>query len=454
MKKLYLILLCLPSVLMAQVTLRITSIPGNTPNAATIYLAGTVNNWNATDSDYIMQPDGLGAYQIVIPEGTGSVQYKFTRGGWPTVEGNASGGYLPDRTFTFTGNPQVLNLTIQSWEDIAGSGSNSTAASNVQVLNPTFFIPQLNVTRKVWVYLPPDYYTTTKTYPVLYMQDGQNLFDNATAPYGEWQIDETLNQLHSQGNYGAIVVGIDNDGGSRLDEYSPWINSEYGGGEGDLYMQFIGETLKPYIDSNFRSKPQSQFNALIGSSMGALISTYGAVKYPNLFSKIGSFSPAYWFALSDMNNYVTASSNDVSNLRFYFVAGQNEMAEMVPDMNVVRNNLVSKGVQSSNTFTKVDSYGTHSETYWRGEFSAAYLWLFANETLNISQNNVNVKIVQVQNKLFVEGLENNQKVILYSILGQNKGEISLTNGYNELPSSLSKGIYLIKLGAKTIKIAI
>lgn len=454
MKKIYLILLCLPSVLLAQVTLRITSLPSNTPNGATIYLAGTVNNWNAADSNYTMQPDGLGAYQIIIPEGTGSVQYKFTRGGWPTVEGNASGSFLPDRTFTFTGNPQVLNLTIQSWEDISGSGNSSTAASNVQVLNPTFFIPQLNVTRKVWIYLPPDYYTTTKTYPVLYMQDGQNLFDNATSFSGEWQIDETLNQLHSQGNYGAIVVGIDNGGGSRLDEYSPWINSEYGGGQGDLYMQFIGETLKPYIDSNFRSKPQSQFNALIGSSMGALISTYGAVKYPNLFSKIGSFSPAYWFALADMNNYITTSTESLANLRLYFVAGQNESTTMVPNMNTVKNNLVSKGVQSTNTFTKVDSYGTHSENYWRGEFSAAYQWLFAEETLNISQNNITLKIIQVQNKLFVEGLENNQSGIIYSILGQNQGEIILENGYNDLPDSLSKGIYILKLGTKSIKITI
>ena len=136
------------------------------------------------------------------------------------------------------------------------------------------------------------------------------------------------------------------------------------------------------------------------------------------------------------------------------MAGQNESTTMVPNMNTVKNNLVSKGVQSTNTFTKVDSYGTHSENYWRGEFSAAYQWLFAEETLNISQNNITLKIIQVQNKLFVEGLENNQSGIIYSILGQNQGEIILENGYNDLPDSLSKGIYILKLGTKSIKITI
>ena len=221
-KNIFLIALLFATLLNAQVTLRITSIPSNTPAGATIYLIGSVNSWDQTSTQYILQPDGFGARQVTIPEGTGTVSYKFTRGGsWSTVEGNAGGGFLPDRTFTFTGSPQTFNLTIQSWEDISGTGTSSTAAANVQILNNAFLMPQLSRNRKVWIYLPPDYYTTTKTYPVLYMEDGQNLFDNSTSFSGEWQIDETLNTLFSQGNYGAIVVGIDNGGGERLNEYSP-----------------------------------------------------------------------------------------------------------------------------------------------------------------------------------------------------------------------------------------
>ena len=442
-----LLLLLLWCISNAQVTLRVTSIPNNTPVGASVYVIGSINGWDQTSTQYLLQPDGLGARQVVIPEGTGSVQYKFTRGGsWSTVEGNASGGYLPDRSYAFSGSPQTLNLTIQSWEDIAGSGNSSTAAANVQILNNSFFIPQLNRYRKVWIYLPPDYYTTTKTYPVLYMEDGQNLFDNSTSFSGEWQIDETLNTLYTQGNYGAIVVGIDNGGGERLNEYSPWVIATYGGGQGDLYMQFVGETLKPYIDSNFRTRTQPQYNALIGSSMGALISTYGAVKYPNLFSKAGVFSPAFWFARTQLNNYITSTTNDVSGLRLYFVCGQNEDTDMVPDMTTVKNNLISKGVSNANTFTKVDNYGTHTESYWRGEFSAAYLWLFQNETLNNATiYTQKIEVFQMNsNQIYCSGLLSDLDVDIYSIQGQKIGSLKVTNGTNDIDVSLSKGIYVLK----------
>lgn len=458
MKKItFLIALFFIGLLQAQVTLRITSIPANTPVGANIYLIGSINGWNAASTQYLMQPDGLGARIVTIPEGTGSVQYKFTRGGsWSTVEGNASGGFLPDRAFTFTGSPQTLNLTIQSWEDIAGSGSNSTAAANVQVLDNAFFMPQLNRNRKVWIYLPPDYYTTTKTYPVLYMEDGQNLFDNSTSFSGEWQVDEALNTLHSQGNYGAIVVGIDNGGGERLNEYSPWVNPTYGGGQGDAYMQFIGETLKPYIDSNFRTRPQPQYNALIGSSMGALISTYGAVKYPALFSKVGVFSPAFWFVRTQLNNYITTTTNDISGLRLYFVCGQNEDSDMVPDMNTVKNNLIGKGVSASNTFTKIDSDGTHSESYWRREFPAAYLWLFQDVVLNNpSVDLTKIAVFQTDSgQVYCSGLEHELNVDIFSIHGQKIGSLTMQNGINTIAFSLPKGIYILKcaeFSAKFIK---
>jgi len=458
MKKItFLIALLFTGFINAQVTLRVTSVPTNTPAETSIYVIGSVNAWDPTNTQYVLQPDGFGARQVTIPEGMGTVNYKFTRGGsWTTVEGNASGSFLPNRSFTFTGSPQTINLTIQSWEDISGSGTTSTAATNVQILNTAFLMPQLSRNRKIWIYLPPDYYTTTKTYPVLYMHDGQNLFDNATSFSGEWQIDEALNTLHSQGNYGAIVIGIDNGGPDRLNEYSPWVNPNYGGGQGDLYMQFLGETLKPYIDANFRTKPQPQYNALIGSSMGALISTYGAVKYPELFSKVGVFSPAFWFARTPLNTYITTTTNAVSNLRLYFVCGQNEASDMVPDMNAVKNNLISKGVAVSNTLTKIDIDGTHSESYWRREFPAAYLWLFQNETLSSSVSiTPKIEVFQMNsNQLYCSGLTADVDAEVYTIHGQKIGNINLKNGTNDINFSLAKGIYILKgkqFSAKFIK---
>ncbi|MFY7741903.1 MAG: alpha/beta hydrolase-fold protein [Flavobacterium sp.] len=445
MKKISLFFLFISSLsLPAQVTLRITSIPTNTPLGTTIYLAGSINSWAPGNAAYIMQPDGLGAFQITIPEGTGTVEYKFTRGSWPTVEGNANGGFLPNRSFTFTGNPQTINLSILSWEDLGG-GNNSTAASNVHILSPSFFMPQLNRNRRIWLYLPPDYFTSTKHYPVLYMKDGQNLFDNQTSFSGEWQVDETLNTLFNQGDYGAIVVGIDNGGGERLNEYSPWVNPQYGGGQGDAYMAFVAETLKPYIDENFRTRPEPEMNALIGSSMGALIATYGACEYPNAFRKIGSFSPAYWFALTPLTTYISSVPN-LNQHRVYFVAGQNESSTMVPNITTIRTTMQNNGLTTNNTFTKIDANGTHSESYWRNEFGAAYQWLFMEENLSVNkEENKKPQIIQTNNgQIWVEGLTETTPFDLYTITGQKITTLELKNGYNSISDELMSGIYLLK----------
>ena len=450
MMRKYLLLFVLSSIfIFSQVTLKITSIPTNTPTASTIYVAGSFNGWNPSSTP--MVSDGNGNFVYTVPEGSGIAEYKFTRGSWSTVEGNATGNYLPNRTFTFSGTAQTLNLTIQSWEDL-GAGNPSTAASNVHIMSNSFFMPQLNRNRKIWIYLPPDYQTSTKTYPVIYMQDGQNLFDNATSFSGEWQIDETLNNLFSQGDYGAIVVGIENGGSNRINEYTPWNNPQYGGGEGDQYMQFIAETLKPYVDSNYRTKSGAEYNALIGSSLGALISNYGAVKYSGVFSKIGSFSPAYWIVRDQFNNYIQTSTANLSNMRIYFVAGSNESSTMASDIETVKNNLQAKGLKSTNTLVKLDSYGQHNENYWKGEFAAAYKWIFQNTALqvdNISKKKISV--VLEKGNLLVNGLDKNLPAEILDYSGRTVECIILKNGWNKLKHDLKKGSYLLKTPNESVK---
>ena len=208
------------------------------------------------------------------------------------------------------------------------------------------------------------------------MQDAQNLFNDATSFSGEWKIDETLNQLFAEGNPDAIVVGIENGGAERLNEYSPWKNDKYGGGKGDAYTEFLGKTLKPFIDKNYRTLPQAKNTALIGSSMGGLISFYAGLKYPEKFGKLGIFSPSFWFNFKDLNFFVNKNSKKLKHTKFYFLAGKKESENMVSDIEKVIPVLIKKGVPKENIKTKFDEDGTHSESYWSREFGAAYLWLF------------------------------------------------------------------------------
>jgi len=189
----------------------------------------------------------------------------------------------------------TYEFKVYHWRDYVEETGLGTHTIVGNIITFKMKIPQLdNRERRIWVYLPPDYNQSNRRYPVLYMHDGQNLFDQATSFAGEWQVDETLERLFKEKGFAIIVVGIDNGGERRIDEYSPWVNSEYGrGGEGDAYVRFIVETLKPYIDSKYRTLPNE--TGIMGSSLGGLISIYAGFKYPEVFKYVGAMSPAFWF---------------------------------------------------------------------------------------------------------------------------------------------------------------
>ncbi len=440
----------------AQLTLNITSIPINTPAGANIHVVGTFNNWDPADVTKILSPTGGGQYQIVLNPPIGEVKFKFTRGSWVMVEGNASGGYLPDRVLTYNGQPTTQNLSILTWEDLGGSGGNGTAAPNVQILDNAFYIPQLNRNRRIWLYLPPDYQTTAKKYPVLYMQDGQNLFDANTSFSGEWKVDESLNDLHAQGDWGCIVVGIDNGGQYRLDEYSPWVNPQYGGGQGDEYVEFIVNTLKPYIDANFRTLPGRLTTGIAGSSMGGLISMYALAERQDVFAKAGIFSPAFWFANNTPANHV-ATHPKQGNARVYFLAGADEEADgtqsnyVVEDMQVVANAMTTAGFSTGEKSFNVKADGQHSEWFWAREFPDAYEWLFADFTTSsneLTQNSPKLEIFPNPANTWVRfsGAEEGDK-IAYLIIGSD-GKIwadsTLRSGEPVWTGNLPAGFYFVK----------
>ncbi len=187
-----------------------------------------------------------------------------------------------------------MNLQASGWLPYLDyySGDNHTLTGTVLV-QPQIHSPQLDNQRDILVYLPPSYRTRDRRFPVIYMQDGQNLFDAATSFVGvEWEVDETLEALSGEG-LEAIVVGIPNIGGQRVNEYSP-PNNPWWRGSGDRYVSFIVETLKPMIDRDFRTWSDRLHTGIFGSSLGGLISLYAFFYQPAVFGFVGAMSPAFW----------------------------------------------------------------------------------------------------------------------------------------------------------------
>lgn len=281
----------------------------------------------------------------------------------------------------------------------------------------TIYAPQLRDTnRTVQVYLPPDYHTSGKSYPVIYLQDGGLLFSPASDR--DCHYDETLDELFFSGAIdGIIAVGIAASSSFRWDEYSPWVNStlhlwtnrDRGGGEGENYLDFIVDTLKPHIDSNYRTLPDRENTGIGGFSMGGLISVYAGLSRPEVFSKVMATSPAVWFAeiygkwLSNnqLLNYI-ASIDVPKNVMFYIDVGTNEWADTIVtaydnDNNLLKypyiwqtgaetlyNYLRTMQVPESNLILIVEEGGIHDAPSWSGRFGYAMAWLYGRRVEQVS----------------------------------------------------------------------
>jgi len=218
----------------------------------------------------------------------------------------------------------MSNTTVE-WLDY-GSFTNGEAHTVVGALKvlPDFDSPQLMNQRDLLVYLPPTYESSDRSYPVLYLHDGQNLFDAATSFAGEWQVDETMESLSREG-LEAVVVGIPNAGVARLDEYNPFHEPSHGGGLGDQYLAFIVEAIKPLIDDNFRTLPGREHTGILGSSMGGLISLYAYFNRPEVFGLVGALSPSLWFAKGAIYDYIQEAAYNPGKI--YMDAGTREYGD-------------------------------------------------------------------------------------------------------------------------------
>jgi predicted alpha/beta superfamily hydrolase len=224
--------------------------------------------------------------------------------------------------------------------------------------------PELGNERPLYVYLPPSYATDPeRRYPVLYMHDGQNLFDVATSFGGEWEVDQTLEDASADG-LEAIVVGIPNAGPGRLDEYSPFPDPKHeAGGRGDAYLDFLVDTVKPLIDRDFRTLPGRDATGIAGSSMGGLITLYAFFRRPETFGFAGVMSPALWFGERAIYEVVRAAPFVPG--RIYVDVGTREGREELTDVRRLRDLLIEKGYKKGKDFLYVvEMGGAHNEAAW------------------------------------------------------------------------------------------
>ncbi len=345
-----------------------------------VYITGNFNKWNPRDLKFeLKKTDKKNIYSIDIDDDKlpGNIEYKFTRGGWENVEIDRFGNITPNRKIKKSA--VETDDIVERWR-INWGPFKKEFFPIVEIISDKFFIPQLNKTRKIWALLPYNYYKTDKTYPVLYLQDAQNLFNEGSS-YGNWEIDKKMSILAEYGRGDVIIIAIENGSEDRIKEYVLDYDSITENAEGKKYLRFLADTLKPYVDSVYRTKPQREFTGIGGSSLGGLISIYSGFLYPEVYSKLMIFSPSLW--VNPENNFPQMNFKNPYDIKVYLYGGEQEGSEITERIALFRETMERWENSHSLQFDfkiSINHDGKHQEFYWSQEFPRAIEWLYYNTT--------------------------------------------------------------------------
>jgi predicted alpha/beta superfamily hydrolase len=216
----------------------------------------------------------------------------------------------------------------------------------------------------------------------LYLQDAQNLF-NEGSQYGNWEIDKKLSILSEYGRGEIIIIAIEHGDDDRMSEYIFESNKLVRRGEGKKHIRFVTDTLKHYIDSHYRTKPEREFTGIGGSSLGALISIYGGFLYPEVYSKLLIFSPSLW-AVPEISFPMLQFFNPF-DMKLYIYGGAKEGSRMVEYIHefVEKMTRTSEGSHADLSFkVSINKDGLHKEFYWSQEFPRALEWLYFDSSMD------------------------------------------------------------------------
>lgn len=340
-----------------------------------IYLTGNhikLGNWQPDVVKFSENNKGKYSKNISFNYGE-MIEFKITRGSWETEALNDDGSVPGNYTLT-TRNDTTITIKVNLWADQIEQKISGQITGIVKY--------HLNLKgkrikpRDIIVWLPPFYFLETdKRYPVLYMHDGQNIIDPRTSSFKvDWQIDESADTLiRKKYIEPVIIVGIYNTSDR---------NKEYSEDEpGCLYMQFIVDSLKPFIDKNYRTLPDRENTATGGSSSGGLISFILPWEYPQVFSKSACISPAFKIDEYDFVDNVKLHHGEKKKLKFYIDNGSDALdTRLQAGIDEMLKALNEKGfIENQDYYFFKDLTGSHNENSWAKRFWRALIYLFGTE---------------------------------------------------------------------------
>jgi predicted alpha/beta superfamily hydrolase len=340
-------------------------------DSSAVFIAGSapqLGNWNPSRVKMEFAGTQLWKKEIVFPQAM-TVQYKYTLGSWEREGTDSTGAPLQNFSFTLS-NGKIASDTIRHWK------TGGAPMARGRVTGMVKYHKALNgegiKERDIIVWLPPGYDPiSNKRYPVMYLQDGQNIFDPATSAFGtDWQVDETADSMIRKGAVDAmIIVGIYNTQ-ERNVEYIP-------SDKGRLYREFIVKKLKPFIDSAYRTKPGRSHNFIGGSSAGGILAFMMVWEYPDFFSKAICMSPAFRLPGNPASgwNYVSTVKADAKRKKVFFYidnGGPGLEQQLQPGVDEMLKALYDKGYKKGRDFIYVsDPTALHNEQAWAKRFPQA-----------------------------------------------------------------------------------
>lgn len=352
-----------------------------------IYVAGNVpalGVWRPDGLKLHRESEGLFSGEFAAVAGS-DIQFKVTRGTWRTVERDGRGGDVANRRIRVLppegGGPVKAVVEVARWS--SGGVQESSITGQVVQLGPqrSAFLRRA---RRVTVWLPEGYSESGDRYPVLYLQDGQNVFDAATAAFGvEWRVDETAARLIRDDRIMPVIVVAIWNSVERTDEYTVTSDEKLvAGGRGADYIRFLVQELKPLIDASYRTKSERQFTWIGGSSLGALISMHACMQQPEVFGGCLAFSPSLGWDREQILKQLDSAAGWPKDVRLWVSMGSAEGAdEGACAVNLQRARRLFRqlqpeagGITGRWCFREFAGAG-HNEKSWSEQFPESLEWL-------------------------------------------------------------------------------